>query len=148
MICGAWLELRDDGSHLLRFYALKASKDDPNHIQLFTTLSQARQSQSRELIMANFLASIFGTELDKVNCSFYFVSSPSIQAFAQTRDDRQNCRNEPPMKFTDIFASSTRKSEPVVMAIAVRVNTSSRLTARPSSCPTSTRTQHMTRRIE
>ncbi|PNY23953.1 Splicing factor U2AF 23 kDa subunit-like protein [Tolypocladium capitatum] len=24
--------------------------------------------------MANFLASIFGTELDKVNCSFYFVS--------------------------------------------------------------------------
>jgi splicing factor U2AF subunit len=23
--------------------------------------------------MANFLASIFGTELDKVNCSFYFV---------------------------------------------------------------------------
>lgn len=25
--------------------------------------------------MANFLASIFGTELDKVNCSFYFVSS-------------------------------------------------------------------------
>ena len=28
--------------------------------------------------MANFLASIFGTELDKVNCSFYFVStSPS-----------------------------------------------------------------------
>lgn len=26
--------------------------------------------------MANFLASIFGTELDKVNCSFYFVSPP------------------------------------------------------------------------
>lgn len=25
--------------------------------------------------MANFLASIFGTELDKVNCSFYFVGS-------------------------------------------------------------------------
>ena len=25
--------------------------------------------------MANFLASIFGTELDKVNCSFYFVSN-------------------------------------------------------------------------
>lgn len=26
--------------------------------------------------MANFLASIFGTELDKVNCSFYFVRLP------------------------------------------------------------------------
>lgn len=26
--------------------------------------------------MASFLASIFGTELDKVNCSFYFVSVP------------------------------------------------------------------------
>lgn len=32
--------------------------------------------------MANFLASIFGTELDKVNCSFYFVSTP-LRAFAQ-----------------------------------------------------------------
>lgn len=30
--------------------------------------------------MANFLASIFGTELDKVNCSFYFVS-PLQQSF-------------------------------------------------------------------
>lgn len=31
-------------------------------------------------IMANFLASIFGTELDKVNCSFYFVSLPIFYA--------------------------------------------------------------------
>lgn len=28
--------------------------------------------------MANFLASIFGTELDKVNCSFYFVRLSSL----------------------------------------------------------------------
>lgn len=33
--------------------------------------------------MANFLASIFGTELDKVNCSFYFVSPTKQSMFAQ-----------------------------------------------------------------
>jgi splicing factor U2AF subunit len=32
--------------------------------------------------MANFLASIFGTELDKVNCSFYFVSSRCLYSFS------------------------------------------------------------------
>lgn len=39
--------------------------------------------------MANFLASIFGTELDKVNCSFYFVSiTPLPFAFPLNRDGR------------------------------------------------------------
>lgn len=33
--------------------------------------------------MANFLASIFGTELDKVNCSFYFVSSSQTRLMSQ-----------------------------------------------------------------
>lgn len=33
--------------------------------------------------MANFLASIFGTELDKVNCSFYFVSPHLLCATAR-----------------------------------------------------------------
>lgn len=42
--------------------------------------------------MANFLASIFGTELDKVNCSFYFVSSSHAKqktADIQKRNDKE-----------------------------------------------------------
>lgn len=37
------------------------------------------------LKMASFLASIFGTELDKVNCSFYFVSLFPLFPIAATR---------------------------------------------------------------
>jgi hypothetical protein len=50
-----------------------------------------RHIQNLFINMANFLASIFGTELDKVNCSFYFVSfllpHPSISYLA-TRSSR------------------------------------------------------------
>ena len=34
----------------------------------------SRSKVTNTFTMASFLASIFGTELDKVNCSFYFVS--------------------------------------------------------------------------
>lgn len=40
--------------------------------------------------MANFLASIFGTELDKVNCSFYFVRLPSLAPSAQPPSRQKN----------------------------------------------------------
>lgn len=38
--------------------------------------------------MASFLASIFGTELDKVNCSFYFVSILSSASHPGSEDAR------------------------------------------------------------
>jgi hypothetical protein len=40
--------------------------------------------------MASFLASIFGTELDKVNCSFYFVRyDPSGQKRKKTKEKKK-----------------------------------------------------------
>jgi hypothetical protein len=49
-----------------------------HYIQPSSSENQHRKKPSHPINqppkMANFLASIFGTELDKVNCSFYFVS--------------------------------------------------------------------------
>jgi hypothetical protein len=83
--------------------------------------------------MANFLASIFGTELDKVNCSFYFVSSHTR---ARARPPPPRAKKKKRLHHANHHG---RKSAPVVTAIAARENTSSPPTARPSSCPTCTR---------
>lgn len=85
-------------------------------------------------IMANFLASIFGTELDKVNCSFYFVSLPVFYASGL-------------LAVTDLRALF-RKSARAVTVIVALESMSSRHIVRRFSCPTFTRTRHTTPRTE
>ena len=87
--------------------------------------------------MANFLASIFGTELDKVNCSFYFVSSALPALLANPRRDK-------PTQVANILLR--RKSARAATATAARGSTLSPRTARRSSCRTCTRTLRTTPR--
>ena len=116
----------------------------PSHAAQSQTRTSDPQSSSAlfsqpPATMANFLASIFGTELDKVNCSFYFVSFAmpcchfSLEIRARNKETRTIIADTPP-----------RKSVPAATATAAPANTSSHHTRKRSSCPTCTRTQHTT----
>jgi hypothetical protein len=77
--------------------------------------------------MANYLASIFGTEQDKVRILYPL----------QTR--ARPTTNKLPHRST---ALSTTKLAPAAMETAARANMSSPHTRKPSSYPTSTKTPH------
>lgn len=83
--------------------------------------------------MANYLASIFGTEQDKVD-------------IAITPYGRRNTELTK-RAFERSTVHSTIRSAPVATAIAVLENMSSPRTRKPFSSPTSTRTQPMTPKI-
>jgi hypothetical protein len=98
-------------------------------------IREAAHSLQRQCIlknslrMANYLASIFGTEQDKVNV----LAISQICAHQLTQLYRSTAR-------------STTRLEHAVTAIGARANMSSHPTRRPSSFRTSTRTQPMTPR--
>lgn len=87
------------------------------------------------IIMANYLASIFGTEQDKVR-------SPSSTIFPYPTK-KSSPINPPSDRST---APSTTKSAPAATAIAARASTSSPPTRRRSCCRTCTRTRRTTPR--
>ena len=77
--------------------------------------------------MANYLASIFGTEQDKVRILYPFQPRAELAT------------NKLPLRST---APSTTKLAHAVTETAARANMSSPHTRKPSSFPTSTRTPH------
>jgi len=77
--------------------------------------------------MANYLASIFGTEQDKVRILYPFQPRAELAT------------NKLPLRST---APSTTKLAHAVTETAARANMSSPHTRKPSSSPTSTRTPH------
>ena len=59
------LRLRRDTTYFQQLDTTRALDCHPRHLIHF-------DSRDRAINMANYLASIFGTEQDKVNCSFYY----------------------------------------------------------------------------
>lgn len=82
--------------------------------------------------MANYLASIFGTEQDKVNCTFTFPFHPQSSSLLTSGNTQ---------------VRSTIKLVPAVMVTAAPVNTSSLRTRRQFSFRICTRIPRLIRKI-